>query len=112
MGKTIYCPNLKAYMPNSYMGLEWESCGVPGDELLDKHTLLSNALKEDLLYAASKNDDFQNIMAISKCGFSALHNIIYLACPIIREQVLPNVTLLKYSTIQYTTSDHDRRTNK
>jgi hypothetical protein len=77
------------------MGLEWESGGVP-DELLDKHTLLSNALKEDLLFAASKHDDYHNIISISKCGFSALHNVIRLACPIIKEKV-PNGFLLTYS---------------
>ena len=75
LGKNIYCPGLKSYMPNSCMGLEWESGGVP-DELLDKHTLLSNALKEDLMFAASKHDDYLNIISIAKCGFSALHNVI------------------------------------
>jgi len=77
------------------MGLEWESSGVP-DKLLDKHTLLSNALKEDLLFVASKHDDYHNIISISKCGFSALHNMIRLACPIIKEKV-PNSFLLTYS---------------
>ena len=95
MGKNIYCPGIQSYLPNSCMGLEWESGGVP-DELLDKHTLLSNALKEDLLFAASKHDDYHNIISISKCGFSALHNVIRLACPIIKEKV-PNGFLLTYS---------------
>ena len=61
MGKNIYCPGIQSYLPNSCMGLEWESGGVP-DELLDKHTLLSNALKEDLIFAASKHDDYHNII--------------------------------------------------
>ena len=82
-------------MPNSCMGLEWESGGIL-DELLDKHLLLSNAQKEDLTFAGSKHDDYLNIISIAKCGFSALHNVIRLACPLIKERV-PNMDLLTYS---------------
>ena len=95
MGENIYCPGIQSYLPNSCMSLEWESGGVL-DELFDKHTLLSNALKEDLLFAASKHDDYHNIISISKCRFSALHNVIRFACPIIKEKV-PNGFLLTYS---------------
>ena len=92
--KNIYCPSILSYLPNSYMGREWDSGGVP-DEVLDKHVQFSAALKEDLLFVTSKQDKYHNIVSISRCGFSALHNIIRLACQILKDQV-PNTTLLSY----------------
>jgi hypothetical protein len=94
LGKNIYCPCLRAFMPNSCMGIEWETGGVP-DELIEKYALLSNALKEDLMYSASKQESILNIISLARCGFSALHNVIRLACPLIKERV-PNSNLLNY----------------
>jgi len=50
--KNIYCPSILSYLPNSYMGREWDSGGVP-DEVIDKHVQFSAALKEDLLFVTS-----------------------------------------------------------
>ena len=84
--KNIYCPSILSYLPNSYMGCEWDSGGVP-DEAHDKHIKFSAALKEDLLFVTSKQDKYHNIVSISRYGFSALHNIIRLACQILKDQV-------------------------
>ena len=78
----------------SCMGLEWESGGLP-DEILDKHMLYSSALREDLLHVTSHDENLCNIVAIAKCGFSAVHNMINLACPIVKTQV-PDTTLLSF----------------
>jgi len=76
------------------MGLEWESGGLP-DEILDKHMLYSSALREDLLHVTLHDENLCNIVAIVKCGFSAVHNMINLACPILKTQV-PDTTLLSF----------------
>ena len=76
------------------MGLEWESGALP-DEILDKHMLYSSALKEDLLYVTSHDENLCNIVAIAKCGFSAVHNVINLSCPIVKTRV-PDTTLLSF----------------
>ena len=84
--KNIYCPSILSYLPNSYMGLEWDNGAVP-NVALDKHVQYSVALKEDLLSITSKLDKYHN---------SALHNIIRLACQILKDQVPPNTLLLSY----------------
>jgi len=76
------------------MGHERDSGGVP-DEVLNKHVQFSAALKENLLFITSKLDKYHNIVSISKCGFSGIHNIIRLACQILKDQV-PDTSLLTY----------------
>jgi len=76
------------------MGLEWESGGLP-DEILDKYMIYSTALKQDLLYVTSLDENYSSIVSILKCDFSALHNLIKLACPILKDQV-PDTALLIY----------------
>ena len=90
--KNIYCPSIYSYLASSCMGVEWESGALP-DEVLEKHMLYSSALREDLLYVTSHDENLCNIVAIAKCGFSAVHNIINLACPIVKTRV-PDTTLL------------------
>ena len=46
--------------------------------------LYSSAMREDLFYVTSHNKNLCNIVAIVKCGFRAVHNIINLACPIVK----------------------------
>lgn len=82
--KNIYCPSILSFLPNSYMGLEWDSGGVP-DVVLDKHIQFSAALKEDLLFGTTSTENFHNIVSISRCGFSALHNIVRLAFQILKD---------------------------
>lgn len=35
VSKNIYCPSILSYTPNSYMGHEWDSGGVPDEVLIN-----------------------------------------------------------------------------
>jgi len=76
--------------------------GILPDDILDKHMAYSVVLKEDLLFVTSLDDNLCSIVSIAKCGFSALHNLIKLECPIVTTQV-PDTALLLFKEGTYIT---------